>query len=799
MLVDELNTKESSGLLSAIDRMREILHNEKITLPEIVVVGDQSVGKSSVLEAISGIQLPRAQNICTRCPLELRMKSTTGIEHAIIRSSKHSENEGETLYDMNEISNSVTRLTKEIAGEGTNVSSTPIYLTIYKRNMPFDLTLIDLPGITRNPLLGQPKDIHTQILNLINKYIEPTTAVVLHVIPASVDFATSESMKLAKEYDPQCFRQLIAATKIDKYDKGIAEKLLGRGPGGMQLKLGCIAVLNRNQDEIDQNISFEEMKKREIEFFIKHYEAFQYLPDEFKGIDQLVKKLAIIQQDRIRSTLPQVIEELRKQIREKNLELKNIPIPMTSEQDCWMKFQSMINAFRESIRAKVNGDYDVLTRINMITNNNNQTSSKVHDSIMLSSSSFKTKENSIDSMPNDDRLAYHIYRFQRKFQDELTKNFSDFFSSDYYKLVLQVIDDGAGVSLPNFPSYQIIERLFHGELQRLPRTCFTLIERISHYLKESLLRILHQTFDNQYIRLIEQLKDVIINQIDLAADRATERIQEILDMEYRIFTINNLYPDKVNEMKERFNKKEKEQQGEAAPPPIAMTVVTPSTIQIDSTQKPDFKKLLKPIPGSKSDALISKPEDSTSTVKSETLTSTSLTTSMMIPSSHKLTFNESLAAADIQITLEAYCLVVRKRIVDIISQICYHQFITKCALVIDQVLTITCPSSDLLRFMKESAEQTSRRENLIRTIKAYEDALRLGQVLSGNELTIESTTDCLTLKSSLKINTSISKAVIAIDKRAITKLYKSTAPKLNDQSLRNSLIKPKVDRGEGFS
>ncbi|CAF4765592.1 unnamed protein product [Rotaria socialis] len=177
MLVNELNTKESSGLLSAVDRMREILHNEKITLPEIIVVGDQSVGKSSVLEAISGIQLPRAQNICTRCPLELRMKSTANIEYAIIRNSKRSEDAAETLNDMNEISNAVTRLTKEIAGEGTNVSSTPIYLTVYKRHMPYDLTLIDLPGITRNPLPGQPKDIHAQILNLINKYIEPVTAV----------------------------------------------------------------------------------------------------------------------------------------------------------------------------------------------------------------------------------------------------------------------------------------------------------------------------------------------------------------------------------------------------------------------------------------------------------------------------------------------------------------------------------------------------------------------------------------------------------------------------------------------
>ncbi len=71
--------------------------------------------------------------------------------------------------------------------------------------------------------------------------------------------------------------------------------------------------------------------------------------------------------------------------------------------------------------------------------------------------------------------------------------------------------------------------------------------------------------------------------------------------------------------------------------------------------------------------------------------------------------------------------VVQKRIIDTISQTIYHHFITKCALIIDQDLTIACPSSDLIRFMKEPIDRTSRRENLMRTIKAYEEALQLGQ------------------------------------------------------------------------
>jgi len=185
MLGEQLNSDESRGLLLAIDKMRELLHGEKVTLPEIVVVGDQSVGKSSVLEAISGIQLPRAQNICTRCPLELRMKTAQDKEYATIRSSVGSTTETR-IDDLTKIADEVTRLTSEIAGKGANVSPNPIYLTVYKRDILYDLTLIDLPGITRNALPGQAEDIHQQILNLINEYIKPDTAVSTTIISVKI-------------------------------------------------------------------------------------------------------------------------------------------------------------------------------------------------------------------------------------------------------------------------------------------------------------------------------------------------------------------------------------------------------------------------------------------------------------------------------------------------------------------------------------------------------------------------------------------------------------------------------------
>ncbi|CAF2909604.1 unnamed protein product [Rotaria sp. Silwood2] len=134
-------------------------------------------------------------------------------------------------------------------------------------------------------------------------------------------------------------RQLIAVSKIDKFDKGIGEKLQGIGPGPMVLKLGCVAVLNRTQEEIDQNIPFDEMRRRE-----QH--------------GQLVKRLALIQQERIRSTLPSIIDELKKEIKSKKSELKQMPPPVTSEMDCWVLYTDLIKKYGEIINARVNGVYD---------------------------------------------------------------------------------------------------------------------------------------------------------------------------------------------------------------------------------------------------------------------------------------------------------------------------------------------------------------------------------------------------------------------------------------------------------
>lgn len=146
-------------LLDAVDHLRRLkVMEEGIQLPTIVVVGDQSSGKSSVLESLAGISLPRAQGICTRVPLIMRLQ-----HHSNPHPELHLEYNGKRVpTDEAHIEEAINLATDEIAGNGKGISNTPLTLAVKKKGVP-DLTMVDLPGITRVPVHGQPEDIYEQI------------------------------------------------------------------------------------------------------------------------------------------------------------------------------------------------------------------------------------------------------------------------------------------------------------------------------------------------------------------------------------------------------------------------------------------------------------------------------------------------------------------------------------------------------------------------------------------------------------------------------------------------------------
>jgi GTP-binding protein EngB required for normal cell division len=161
------------------------------------VLGAQSSGKSSVLENIVGLDfLPRNAGLCTRRPLEMRLRHLhdTAQPWAIFEEVK-----GKKFTDFNEVRKTIEELTDKVAGANNNIVDKPIVVSIYSHTCP-DLTLIDLPGITRIPLQGsdQSMDIEKITKEMCLRYVDDVRTIILCVIPANADITTSDALQMAR-------------------------------------------------------------------------------------------------------------------------------------------------------------------------------------------------------------------------------------------------------------------------------------------------------------------------------------------------------------------------------------------------------------------------------------------------------------------------------------------------------------------------------------------------------------------------------------------------------------------------
>lgn len=234
-------------LLDVIDKLRHLeIMKEGIQLPTIVIVGDQSYGKSSVLESLAGIELPRGQGMCTRVPLIMRLQhDLTPTPILTLEYRNKSGKSVRTKTDETNVAKSIESATTEIAGSGKEISDTPLTLVVKKNGVP-DLTMVDLPGITRVAGPGQPDNIYEQINDIIMKYISPAESTILNVLSADVNFSTCESIRMSQKVDKSGKRTLAVVTKADKSPEGLLEKITA---DDVRIGLGYVCVRNRLGDE----------------------------------------------------------------------------------------------------------------------------------------------------------------------------------------------------------------------------------------------------------------------------------------------------------------------------------------------------------------------------------------------------------------------------------------------------------------------------------------------------------------------------------------------------------------------
>uniref|UniRef100_A0A452VCS0 dynamin GTPase n=1 Tax=Ursus maritimus TaxID=29073 RepID=A0A452VCS0_URSMA len=248
--------------------------------------------------------LPRGSGIVTRRPLVLQLVNAT-TEYAEFLHCK-----GKKFTDFEEVRLEIEAETDRVTGTNKGISPVPINLRVYSPHV-LNLTLVDLPGMTKVPVGDQPPDIEFQIRDMLMQFVTKENCLILAVSPANSDLANSDALKVAKEVDPQGQRTIGVITKLDLMDEGtdardvLENKLL-------PLRRGYIGVVNRSQKDIDGKKDITAALAAERKFFLSH-PSYRHLADRM-GTPYLQKVLNQQLTNHIRDTLPGLRNKLQSQL-----------------------------------------------------------------------------------------------------------------------------------------------------------------------------------------------------------------------------------------------------------------------------------------------------------------------------------------------------------------------------------------------------------------------------------------------------------------------------------------------------
>eukprot|EP01041_Mallomonas_annulata_P011923 gene11923-24975_t len=305
-----------------VDYLYEKNLDEHIKLPEIAVMGDTSSGKSSLLSALSEVQLPSASELTTRCPTRLHLEGTNdgtisasvGIKwHQSSAYSAEFQTRNFTGADaFKQIPVAITEAQAFIISKSCTPVAFDVVEVELKKPNSFDVTLIDLPGFVRSVGKGEDPRIVNDIKQLCKEYLDKPRCIILAVIPANVDFHNSQIMADALEVDPSTCRTIPIITKPDLIDEGaeggVVDLLLGRKTH--DFSLGFHIVKCRGQRALDDGMDILGGVEDEKRFF-RSTTPWKNISDKsIMGVDNLGAKLADVQITMMSNAVPKMIQEV---------------------------------------------------------------------------------------------------------------------------------------------------------------------------------------------------------------------------------------------------------------------------------------------------------------------------------------------------------------------------------------------------------------------------------------------------------------------------------------------------------
>ncbi|CAJ2509310.1 Uu.00g143360.m01.CDS01 [Anthostomella pinea] len=369
--LEELQTDEQRRILDTITQVRKCGLESIISLPQIVVCGDQSAGKSSVLEALTEIPFPRNDNLCTRFATEisLRHESRDNFTICVIPDNARPEEEqkkikafSQSITDFSELpavmedAMKVMGITDSEQSSGGAFSRDTLSIEMCGPKCPH-LTLVDIPGLIQTSTKGVSDADVALVAEITDHYISQPRTICLAVVSATHDAANQPILQRARTFDKHGERTLGVITKPDRLAAGSGAETSFLGLARNEdvfFKLGWHVVKNRQFEE--RSFSLEERNFSEMTFF--RTSDFKRLPKETVGIDALRVRLSHLLFEHVKNELPRLKDDLERALEAAMNDMKILGDARSTVADCRAYLVQLSMDCHEICKAALNGNYE---------------------------------------------------------------------------------------------------------------------------------------------------------------------------------------------------------------------------------------------------------------------------------------------------------------------------------------------------------------------------------------------------------------------------------------------------------
>ncbi len=504
-----------NSLISLINKLQEILTvsqlKYKINLPQIICIGSQSSGKSSIIESIIGKDfLPKGSGIVTRRPLILQLINQKEGEDYCEFFLKPNEK----ITDFSKVTKEIILQTEKIAGKEKLISDKPIIMKIYSTKL-IELTLVDLPGLVKVPLKGQPENIDNQIKKIVLDFISNSNSIILAITPSNIDISNSDSLKIAREVDPYFTRTLGVISKVDLVEN-YKEFVNIIKNNVYPLKYGYIGVTCRTSKENLNNKSLDNQIQDEEDIY-KEIDDYNDILNNL-GIKNLTIKLKDLLTEKIKLSIPTIKENLNNIIFKKQKELKELGDEIILEDN-----EISMNTFLLSSVFKFTTKYKEFLNGDIINSNLNKTYIGAAKISKIFNQKFINEILSIDPLEN--------------LKDEE---------------ILIVIKNTNGLRPSLFVPEVAFEILVKQQIKKLEEPGLLCIKKVY----DELINTINSISLPEIIRfkkLDTKIKELLIGIIDKCIPEVNEMIKNLIKIE--LAYINSSHPDFLNN-KDELNKNE---------------------------------------------------------------------------------------------------------------------------------------------------------------------------------------------------------------------------------------------------